>query len=300
MNSKKEQELNQIRYSLVGNWLYKIKEGYINNEILIFFGFNSDSNEELNNFKKSLPLKHKGNTFLVSAEFDKFKKVEPLSSNIVLTTKRTIDFSVFDRTDKEFLFINYEAFERNGGFEYIQSNWEEFSQTPFIQKYDEPWFFIKKYNPIDIIFKRTDAIENFLYLIFDDQKTFNIEDKNSVFYRGYYFNIKDDLAFLISENILTSRLAIIIYKLANLNSNANETEIGRFYKKELGTRALNKSNKNFGISNIKCYVLNSSSTIEEKTRLEIATNLLKSTKLSSQLISEVTGLNKNIIDKLPY
>lgn len=115
--------------------------------------------------------------------------------------------------------------------------------------------------------------------------------------------IDADIYLLRTCRILTSRLAIVIYRLSFLNLSANKTQIGLFFKKELNVKSttinLNNLNIEFinedlSTKNFRGYNLRSPLQTEYTIRVEIAKKLLKA-GVDIKIITKATKLEQTKI-----
>ena len=115
----------------------------------------------------------------------------------------------------------------------------------------------------------------------------------------YSTDMKNDVNLFIASNILTSRLAVIIYRVAFLDPNANTTKIGIYFQKKSGSKSKVFSAKTHkSLANIpdlkgksfKAYDFNVNES-EIAIREEIAIKLteLDIKELDAQKIYEITG-----------
>jgi hypothetical protein len=123
-----------------------------------------------------------------------------------------------------------------------------------------------------------------------------------------------DINMLCQHKILTSRLAILIYRVSLLDINANVTKIGREIHRLTNSRSktfstqmiknlykdiINSISTDLLIKNFKAYDLNINNA-EIAIRTEIANNLLSFNidGLTLDMIAESTNLPLNIIQRL--
>jgi len=99
--------------------------------------------------------------------------------------------------------------------------------------------------------------------------------------------ILGDIDFLEHKFILTSRLAIFIYKICTFDYNASDKEIGLYFSKYYG-RSKPFSNKKYGVTNARGYAVKSNILLH--IRLDIARKLEQS-GVSKDIISTATGIN---------
>lgn len=252
-------------------------ERYENSNIILFQDMNEKNIPEQPVFKKMI---HK--IFLLAPNenefFDKIKNyIDPkkIQSHPNQYTKEERYLYYFEKVDPLGLILN-----------------KNFELIPFI------------INAIrrNLIFWKPQVVRNLLI----DKTSFKIE----TFEESLYADI-----FLLRESqILTSRLAVIIYRIANLNLGATTTASGRYFHKKTGTKSkaynydlLLKYNRSEEIKidiglnkkNFKAYDL----TINESEitiRREIAKNLvyLKEFNLDANTISSITKLPQEEVEKL--
>jgi len=115
--------------------------------------------------------------------------------------------------------------------------------------------------------------------------------------------IDADIYLLQTHRILTSRLAIIIYRLSFFNLSANKTQIGLFFKKELKIKSttINLNNLNIEFINedlstksFRGYNLRNPIQTEETIKVEIAKKLLKA-GVDIKIITKATKLAQSKI-----
>lgn len=121
-----------------------------------------------------------------------------------------------------------------------------------------------------------------------------------------YENLESDIGMLHNYNVLTSRLAIIIYRLATLELDANVTKIGREIHKLTGSKSktftpkmIRVKSKDLNNKNFRAYDLNVNDR-EITIRTEIANNLLSYDikELTPEIIAIATRLPLKTIQNL--
>lgn len=184
---------------------------------------------------------------------------------------------------------------------------------------------IKKRDPYQFVKEDLDdgVMYDILVYILEEheKKDFNIVDKivNNISISSKRNDFLKDLNFnlilLKTRKILTSRLAVIIYRLLKLDLYASTTKIGRYFnkktgnksqvfnstmlittksKEELRAKSRAKSTKldYYNSKNFRGYDLNVNSR-EIAIRKEIANKLKERTSLTTEEIIEITGLPIN-------
>jgi hypothetical protein len=159
--------------------------------------------------------------------------------------------------------------------------------------YTERYRYYLEFLPIVKIIQSNNfsVIENFILFHLSTKSYFNTDLDLLLHDTSYYENkfllqelINADVYLFQTHSILTSRLAIVIYRLSFLNLNANKTQIGLFFKKELNVKSttinLNNLNIEFinedlSTKNFRGYNLRNPIHADHITRVEIAKKLLK-------------------------
>jgi len=97
-----------------------------------------------------------------------------------------------------------------------------------------------------------------------------------------------DIEFLQHRAILTSRLAIFIYKICTFDYDASDKIIGLYFSKYYGrSRVVN--GKSFGVENVKGYIIKDINFQEQQIRNDIA-NRLHRLRVSNDIIAQATGV----------
>lgn len=229
------------------NWLSNIP----NNQILIL-GYNEKSedknNEKIKLFEKS--IKDSFSIYERSIYIDKITKInkksleENKNKSILAYTTSNINFAWFDN----FKSMNYE-------FAFVQINRiEDIYNIPL-----QPIYYLTKLDPY-IILNDISIVEYFINIFIDPKSDFIFKfNQNSIkeyLYRGKYSididRIKEDIKYYKSTFLLTSRLAIFIYKIYKFEPLASEKYIGIYYANKY-KKSKTFNNKEFSISNTKGY-----------------------------------------------
>ncbi|MDK9694615.1 MAG: hypothetical protein OEL19_10320, partial [Sulfurimonas sp.] len=201
----------------------------------------------------------------------------------------------------------------------------QISDIPINKRY---YYYIEKIDPLELIQTRTtEEISNFLRFMIEQRRQLwmqYISSPNlhflSVLLEGTVFNkvtfqigslfdnLNNDIQMLKKGNILTSRLATIIYRVALLDAAATTVKAGKYFHEKTGSKSkmFKKNHSKIKLLHIelaskdfKAYDL----TVDEKAlsiRKEIATKLLqlKISELDMQTIAVVTNLSEQEINKL--
>jgi len=151
-------------------------------------------------------------------------------------------------------------------------------------------------------------IENFINVFLEDNAIKNSTLFNKSFVKEYLFRNKEDIdtnviindiRYLKHEKILTSRLAIFIYKICTFDFNATDKFVGLFYKRALQNTSKSRNSKKYNINNVKGYDVFNLMPVEElNIRTQIAKNLLNLNYYYTQNIASATGLNIDYVEAL--
>jgi hypothetical protein len=261
-NMKKNEIIRETRYTLVGNWFYNMLQGKINDSVLVICGAEMFPYiSDLRQFVQNLKEKHSCGECRVES-FVIFPKMEKnFDQNLVFTTLNEIDFTRLHKTKRKILFIDVAELIEDGflknGLNKLYSAIHSYKEAPVIKAEDFNFYYIKQYNPIELLNRDAEQLKDFLYLLLNNRGNCRYSNCKDILLRGYYFDIEIDIQYLVDEQILTSRLAIILYKMAFLNTDKNiDTLIGKFYHKHLGVKSVKCTNKHLGINGVKGYKLN--------------------------------------------
>ncbi len=308
---------------LITQWFNNVLDGKQNDEILFL-------ERPTGNTEKSIhELLGEQNNYKITsttAYTNHFKKYENKNRNIILfqsiNEQYISELPVFRKMiHKIFLLVPKE----NNFLKEIKNDID----TKRIQSHSNTYikeerylYYFEKVDPLDLILNNTFELKSFIHnaiiqnLIFwKDRDRLNLLIYKTSFKReNYTDSLSADILLLIENKILTSRLAVVVYRIANLNLSATTTEAGRYFHKKLGSKSktsnynliikYNRSDKmvidlDLRGKNFKAYDL----TINESEitiRREIAKNLvcLKEFNLDANTISSITKLPLEEVEKL--
>lgn len=257
----RNEKINTKQYSLVGNWFHKIKMGEINNPILLCIGLTYETEKLIKD-----NIQHISH----NQEYEKFFTIGPLKNlrflendyerNHILHTNRTIDFKLLANINRPIICIVLDTAINDYlpidiRFDDLILNCDKYTNKPILQAKEEYASIIKGRSPKEVLQQNTSAIRALLYFYINNRYIL-FNNISKILFRGYQFDLEKDLNYLSEKRILTSRLAIIIYKISTL-SNDNDKFIGNYYSEKLGISSEKKTCKLFDI-NAKCYDLNKS------------------------------------------
>lgn len=334
------------KLEIIANWLYKIKRGLINDEILLFPIDMALNRFDLSRFLNKLSIKNEilelenisyspeFNTIYLINNIDYSSIKEKINLeivNIILFSSDSNVITSYVDYRKIFIFFNYDSNEplKNIFSFFNKDTLKDYSDIKITEK-DRLKIYLEKQNPILLLKSDYEVFKEYLlYKLFDSTqpiyKSFNHLIKETK-YDKYLVNknilkklIFFELMLLKEKNILTSTLAMLIYKITTLDLKADKTKIGNYYRKQLGIKSKNqyylnklledshsKDIEEF-LKQAKVYDLNNSQIIlsnEDILKIRIAKKLFLKNKLNltSNEIQEITELSPSlmnlVLDKL--
>ena len=260
------ERINTAQNNLVGNWFHTIKKGETNNSILLCIGLTDETKNLIKN-----NLQHISH----NQDYEKFYTIGPLKNlrfiendfkiNHILYVNRTIDFELLANINRPIICMVLDTAKNDYlnidiRFDDLILNCDKYSNKPILQPNEEYLLIIKRRNPIHILQQDTSTIRALLYF-FIYNRYIMFHNLLKILFRGYEFELERDLDYLSEKKILTSRLAIIIYKLATLCDEKDKI-IGNYYSEKLGIQSKKMTCKLFAI-NSKCYDLNKSPLFQD-------------------------------------
>jgi len=293
---------------LIQNWFYILINNKINDSILVLF--DDHSLEKITSI-----FKNKHNIHIYSSEsFTNYSLINNSKGNKILIIDTLLNniLNLTNITTKLLLVPPLSNFYTNQNH-YIDSLvFKEIS----IDINEDYLYWLKKDIPLDLINSSNINLLDFInkkvwFMKFILGDSFSITKDITI---NLQTSLQTDIEMLREHRVLTSRLAIIIYRIATLDINANITKIGRYIHEKTGTKSktfntkmmqslsVNNSiiisndlwNKNF-----KAYNLNINET-DIAIRTEIACNLLSYNliNLTIEMIAKSTKLPISTINKL--
>ena len=279
-------------------------------------------------FKEKLQIKL--NQYFATANYN-IKLVESLygynikDNNVIFLTKNKDEKNmiIFDLISKgeSFLYIpddhsfyqNIDSFldmitlqnsqavqiQNNERFKYYLETIEPYNMVKYLK--NDLNLFVKYRMKILTLLLDSNA-NNIVINLLANNTTYSYNAKN------FRMSLHDDISLLDDKKILTSRLAIFLYRLATFRLNTNITRIGRYFHDKSGNKSKVFNLKSDGVmlpdlkyKSFKAYDLNVNES-ELAIRKEIAAKLksLNILDLDIGLISEVTGLSIENVKKSTF
>jgi hypothetical protein len=269
-------DYNFIQFHLLNNWLFKIKNHEINEEILLLI-FQKNINKMIKQIFEDFSKSNK--VFINLIDLDKIENSNTLNNNenIIIFSKNDININKINNNKyKIILLVDDKSFNIENHIKNILSNKNSIISKDFGPiNYLENRSLIQKTNPIEIIntfnyFLIESKIFSLFYrkMLYKEIKIFSNLNilQNKDFPYGVInlrVQIEKEIHLLCENKILTSRLAIAIYKSCTLNFSTSNTYIGNFFRKQLGIKSstyhLTDTIFNIKYQKVKAYKLNKSS-----------------------------------------
>jgi len=294
-----EENEKHNREKLIKNWFYLVKNNEINDSILVLMYVANLENKLTN-------LLRKYNIYLfISSQPLNYMQLNSQNHNSILLIDSTKNFLNIEQIKLKLLFVPAISEFYKDSNSYI--NLLEFTDIQ-IDNSLKYLFWLEKDIPLDLIRGNDVDLKNYILKRAWIMNSIQSHEKINID-TALYTDVK-----MLSENqLLTSRLAIIIYKTSKLEINANFTKIGRYWHEVIGTKSktfntnmlIKRSPNNIVIShdliqkNFKAYDLNINES-EMTIRMEIANNLLSYNvvNLSLEMIAKATKLPLQTIKQL--
>lgn len=314
-----EEQIKNTRDKLIQEWFRKLLSGEINNDILlleecnqVYYNniLNIFKNHNIDKAKYTIINKNNRNNININNDTNIiycFSFDEPKISLLYLDILNT----------KSFLYIPTGHTFYNNISKYLSNDLPNYSNLTLDKRY---LYYIEKIDTFDFIEKNIGTqVDDFIkFIIYDGCLSWDNELQNVLVYN--YKHLKYDLSLLANAKILTSRLAIFLYKITKLDIKTSNTTIGRYFHTKIGTKSKtlnldmllrqNRINKSFFTTkvsidyikrNFKAYDLK----VDEsalKIRKEIAINLitafLDNKTLDIDNIGKMTNLPKKEVQIL--
>lgn len=320
--------INRNIILLIQQWFYNVRSGITNDCILILeHGENENFEVKIKKIFSKNELENLQYLVLNAANIN--RRILKLPNNLIIAIPfstnilNLLNHSILK--SKSFLYVPRENDFYLNMEEHLITN--TFSQ-PQIYPSQRYLYYIEKIDPLELIQTRTaEEIYNFLQFMIEQRGRLWMQYLSSpnlhllsVLLEGTVFNkatfqigslfesIHFDIQMLKNGNILTSRLATIIYRVALLDATATTVKAGKYFHEKTGSKSkmFKKHHPKIKLlhselfnTNFKAYDL----TVDEKAlsiRKEIATKLLQLdiSELDMQMIAIVTSLSEQEIDKL--
>lgn len=218
------------------NWLDNLKNNKLNDEILCIFVKNkieNISNKIVDIFTKN-DINSDLYQILFSQDFDHISNIKS-SSNIILICNIRMNILKINDSDSKLICILFNKLTYN-----LQHNTPSLFEYIYIDK-EDPLSILKLYSTKnkndDVQSYRKDYYHiDYLYKIIFSKFDYygnikSLKSDNLLSSKFFENELEYDLNVLCYRNILTSKLAIALYKITTLKFNDSNTRIGTYYKK---------------------------------------------------------------------
>ncbi len=286
-----ENTLENERDNLTNQWFANVKNNIINKEILLLICLDKKLKleEKLQGFFPQSNLLYINNI----SKFNQQELENSKGKNIILVSFSDINLHWFNLfLDDQYSILFSKIYNENNLINLV-------SMTTILQirnsQIDHLIYFQKQ--DIDFILNNIYILEDMIqYLLSDNSNNTRVFSKISIksaLFRGRDYmdmeRIYTDTKYYKSSFMLTSRLAIFIYKLCLLDANASDKEIGEYFKGIYGkSKVLN--NKKFNIVNTRGYATKEKKYQSEfEIRQQIAYSLQQA-GVSNDTIFNATGI----------
>lgn len=232
------------------NWLDNLKDNKLNDEILCIFIKNkieNISNKIVDIFTKN-DINFDLYQIFYSQDFEHISNIKS-NSNIILICDIGMNIVKINNSDSKLICILFNNLTYN-----LQHNTPSLFEYIYIDK-EDPLSILKLYSTKnkndDVQSYRKDYYHiAYLYKIIFSKFNYygnikSLKSDNLLSSKFFENELEYDLNVLCYRNILTSKLAIALYKITTLKFNDSNTKIGTYYKKNLGITSKTTQLPNF-------------------------------------------------------
>lgn len=262
--------MSLTNYILVLQWFKNVIENRVNNEILlIVFDLNYDEKSEtMQKLEEKIKIDTKRYNYK-SIDISKVESFNHMTNNTIVIGHPFMDVDKIFNLEHKILFTNYNNILENDLYlnrldtlhtidNFKLDKFETFENEKYYDNY------IEVANPMKIIFCNDYVIitKNIFSKFIQDSfiifKNMDILQSNRVVpYIIWKKQIENDISTLLKYKILTSRLAIAIYKSCTLRLYDSNKKIGLYYYNKFGTKSrLTHIPKSNPPKKVKAYILN--------------------------------------------
>ena len=211
--------------------LSKARDGDGNGEVIII----TCKDDLVDNL---LPLLKDTNHQVMDVDLYNENDVINIDQNTILLACYGIPFNIIRDSNKKFLIVNVDSVT---SFDFLLPMADNASLS--IKNKNLYSTYVRKRNPIELIFKDRQTITECLSLVLEHTWSNSFVEKNSIPFLGglsdeqimqWQDSILADIGLLEKQRVLTHKLARAIYKVAVLNDCVNDKQIDLFYQEFLG------------------------------------------------------------------
>ena len=262
MNANQKDEIYNTSILLLGNFIHNMINNKQNNKVLVLCGLSYRPQHIVDLLKNTTSAYIIKNIEEVK-DLNQLKYIISEGNHIILIVKNGFPFNIFKNVNLEMIIINVTY---SGIIEDVLLNIQEYpkkidlspklSNHLYLKKRELKYFLIMDYSTLSknlsLIFERNNRNK---FKITDSSITKFFMYKPMNVYQ-WLDQIQNHIIFLCEEKILTSRLAIVLYRIAYLDSTVSEKTIGEYISKLLSIKSSQKSSSRLGIKQCKAYNLN--------------------------------------------
>lgn len=232
-----EEQIKNIRDKLIQEWFRKLLSGEINNEILLLENTVTTYISEL----QSAIRQHKENNveyIIVDEDKQSTKYTTHTNKNLIYvlshnkSNTQLLDTNLINHNG--FLYIPEKHEFYTNMRKYINKDLKNIGNIKIEKRY---LYYIEKMEPYDFIMHSTESqLQDFLrFIIFQGCLSWNSGNK-FVLMQNYEI-AENDLALLKKGEILTARLAILLYRTTMLDVKFSTTYIGKYFREKIGSQS---------------------------------------------------------------
>jgi len=283
--NQKIDKLEECKEKVVAEW-FNTSINSINERILMleYLHFN-----EIKNFLQQTKAKvlEIGNPRKI-ANIASSINMDSNTNNIILLVKHKLLMEDIKDISKEIVYLKIK--NHNHLNRLLTFKEDMHIETGLLNSMHPNVLYIGKRNPLLGVYpKNSKIIRELFYPIFKGYFYSTLIAKNTSYGDNLVNEIIGDIDLFETESIILSRLACVMYRISTLNFAATTTMIGIFFSKEFGVTSKPINIKPKGIQNMRGFVLQSKSPIEN-FREDITQRLLSrlNTPLTMEIIASVT------------
>mgnify|MGYP007094908664 FL=1 len=234
---------NGLKVLICAELFSKVKDGAVNDEIIVFAGKDVDVNNILS-------LTGNQNCKVMDIEsYDEYD-LRNTYQNIILTANNGIPFNIIKDSNKKFLIVDAGSIGSIDTILQRVANYEKFN----IKNNTSYSTYAQKRDPLELIFKDTQTIIECLSIVLESTVSNIRVQKDSIsFFKGlseeeiwhWKKSILLDIDLLEKQRVLTFKLAKVICIIAIINDNVSDEEVYSFCQKYLGVLKYNNAYKEF-------------------------------------------------------
>jgi len=258
-------ELYNINKKLIGNFIYNMIFNKPNTEVLLLCGISYDITKITQLFNNKIQCKYIIKYVNDIKDLNELEYSIDEDIHIILIARHAISLNIFRNTHLKILVINVIY---PGIIEDVFSSINEYPKEINISINLKYRFYLEQRSLQNYITMNSAELLKNLFFIFErtrhnkfqftEESITEILMYKPIKLKMWLQQMKNHIYYLQECKILTARLAIVLYRIANLDSSISEKAIGTYISKIFGITSTQKSSARFSISQCKVYNLNNS------------------------------------------